>query len=194
MLTFDDGGVSAYNETADLIESYNWCGHFFIVTDFIGLPGYLTKAHVRELRQRGHVIGSHTCSHPYPISRLPLKSQRAEWCDSLDKLTDILGEKVNSGAFPGGDFSVQAAIEASKAGVRYLFTLEPTNNTWMIEDCVLIGRYLMRRNTSPAKAAALASGKMFHRWSRWLTWNAKKVPKHIAGKYYDQLKVLVVER
>src|SRR5437016_300230 len=63
-LTFDDGGISALHPTADLLERHGWRGHFFITTDRIGTPGFLSAAQVRELHARGHVIGSHSASHP----------------------------------------------------------------------------------------------------------------------------------
>src|SRR5450759_1307418 len=57
LLTFDDGGVSFHHPIADLLESHGWRGHFFITTDRIGTPGFLTEAQLRELDRRGHIIG-----------------------------------------------------------------------------------------------------------------------------------------
>src|SRR5882762_8421109 len=51
-LTFDDGGVSAYDCVAGMLEAYGWRGHFFIATDWIGRPGFLNKAQIRDLRKR----------------------------------------------------------------------------------------------------------------------------------------------
>ena len=68
LITFDDGGVSALQTTADLLEKYGWRGVFFVTTDRIGTPTFLNADHVRELHRRGHVIGSHSCSHPERMS------------------------------------------------------------------------------------------------------------------------------
>src|SRR4051794_27114292 len=81
-LTFDDGGVSYYTHAADRLEGHGWRGHCFITTDCIGRPGFLTVAQARELDRRGHIIGSHTASHPARISTLPAAAIRAEWRDS----------------------------------------------------------------------------------------------------------------
>src|SRR5437879_513325 len=63
-LTFDDGGVSAYERVAGMIEQFDWRGYFFVTTDWIGRPGFLNAAQICELDRRGHVMGSHSCSHP----------------------------------------------------------------------------------------------------------------------------------
>src|SRR5215468_3611624 len=48
-LTFDDGGVSFYHPIADLLEARGRRGAFFITTDRIGTPGFLTGEQIREL-------------------------------------------------------------------------------------------------------------------------------------------------
>src|SRR3954451_6466974 len=70
LLTFDDGGVSFHHPIAGLLEERGWRGHFFITTDRIGTPGFLSEAQVRELYERGHVVGSHSCSHPTRMAAL----------------------------------------------------------------------------------------------------------------------------
>ena len=75
--TFDDGGVSYYTVVADRLEAQGWRGHCFVSTDFIGQRGFLTAAQIRELDARGHVIGSHSASHPARFSTLTAASMRA---------------------------------------------------------------------------------------------------------------------
>src|SRR5437588_90456 len=48
-LTFDDGGVSAYTDVADLLEARGWRGHFFVTTDRIGTAGFLDDRQIRDL-------------------------------------------------------------------------------------------------------------------------------------------------
>ena len=62
--TFDDGGASA-PIAADLLESRNWRGLFFVTTNLIGTRGFLTPSQIRDLDARGHVIGSHSCRKAY---------------------------------------------------------------------------------------------------------------------------------
>src|SRR4051812_10041622 len=51
-LTFDDGGLGSYTYVADELEKLNWRGHFFIATDWIGRPGFVNGAQIRELKSR----------------------------------------------------------------------------------------------------------------------------------------------
>src|SRR5437660_5303593 len=43
LLTFDDGGTSAFTTIAPMLEDFGWRGHFFITTDCINAPGFLTR-------------------------------------------------------------------------------------------------------------------------------------------------------
>ena len=40
LLTFDDGGVSAIEYTAAILDHCGWPGHFFVTTGRIGTPGF----------------------------------------------------------------------------------------------------------------------------------------------------------
>src|SRR5437762_11736883 len=53
-LTFDDGGVTFLSPIAEMLERFGWRGHFFITTDRIGKPGFLSEMQLRELNRRGH--------------------------------------------------------------------------------------------------------------------------------------------
>src|SRR5437763_1968838 len=90
LLTFDDGGVSFHHPIADLLEGRGWRGHFFITTDRIGTPGFLSVRELRDLYRRGHVIGSHSCSHPTRMAALPRASLDGEWRQSVAKLSALL--------------------------------------------------------------------------------------------------------
>src|SRR6267142_2488563 len=68
LITFDDGGESYYTAAADRLEACGRRGHCFVTTDFIGQRGFLTAAQIRELDARGHLIGSHSASHPARFS------------------------------------------------------------------------------------------------------------------------------
>src|SRR5260370_14272994 len=72
LLTFDDGGVSFHHPIADLLEARGWRGHFFVTSDRVGTPGFLTEPQLRELHRLGHIIVTHSCSPPTLIAALPL--------------------------------------------------------------------------------------------------------------------------
>jgi peptidoglycan/xylan/chitin deacetylase (PgdA/CDA1 family) len=184
LLTFDDGGVSAYTVTADMLERAGWRGHFFITTDFIETQGFLSRAQIRELHERGHVIGSHSCSHPVRMSHCSTQEALDEWRVSVEKLSDIIGEAVTTGSVPGGFYSRMIAETASCAGLRVLFNSEPVTVGREVDGCLVLGRYSIQRGTTPEVAARLAAGRLAPRLKQAFGWNAKKVFKKLGGRYW----------
>ena len=76
---------------ADLLDGANVCGTFFI----LGWVAERFPSLVRELRARGHEIGSHSYWHRLIYSQSP-EEFRADLKQSRDVLQDVLGEPVIS--------------------------------------------------------------------------------------------------
>lgn len=184
LFTFDDGGVSALHHTAPLLEARGWRGVFFVTTDRIGEPGFVNAAQIRELHERGHAIGSHSCSHPARISHLPVERIRSEWHDSVRRLEDILGTAVRVASVPAGFYSRQVADAAFEAGITALFNSEPTARLRHVGDRVVFGRFSVMRDDPPALPQAFAAGRLGPELRQALLWNAKKVVKTIGGEYW----------
>jgi len=189
MLTFDDGGVGGYTHTADLLEEVGWRGHFLVTTNRIGSPSFMTHEQIRSLRRRGHVIGSHSVSHPARISACGWDELVREWRDSRDTLCEILGEDVTVGSVPGGYFSRRVASAASAAGIRVLFTSEPVTRCKVIDECLVVGRYCIWKGASSQKAAQIARGDRSPRLRSWLSWNLRKVAKKLGGDIYVKARL-----
>src|ERR1035438_157701 len=102
LLTFDDGGVSSLHPIADLLESHGWRGHFFITTDQIGTPGFLSEAQLRELHRPGHIVGSHSRSHPTRMAALTRAELDGEWRESLSRPPSGVGDGREVGFAAGG--------------------------------------------------------------------------------------------
>ena len=194
MLTFDDGGVSAITTIADRLDALQWRGHFFVATDYIDAPAFLSREQIRELAARGHIIGSHSCSHPLRMASCDWPTLQREWRDSVAKLSDILGFQVRIGSIPGGQFSRQVAEAAGAAGIQVLFTSEPLMKSWTVNGCLLLGRYTIRSSTLPQVAASLAAGHAVPRSTQAVLWNAKKITKMVGGEYYLKLRNGLVDR
>ena len=124
-LTFDDGGASAM-DIAAMLERRGWRGHFLVTTGRIGSAGFLTADEVRELVERGHVIGSHSHTHPVPFGRLADDVIADEWQRSRDVLAALLGAPPELAGVPGGALSKVVITAARDAGYRVLMTSEPT--------------------------------------------------------------------
>ena len=187
-LTFDDGGVSAYTLIAGALERRGWRGHFFVTTNHLGEPSFVNREQVRELRRRGHVIGSHSCSHPIRMSRCTPDELAWEWRESVRVLSGILEEPVTVASVPGGHYSRQVAQAAAEAGIRYLFTSEPTAAAAMVDGCAILGRYYLQRGMTPETAAAFAQGRIPARWKQALLWKLKKAAKAAGGDVYLRVR------
>jgi peptidoglycan/xylan/chitin deacetylase (PgdA/CDA1 family) len=194
IITFDDGGVSAYTHIAGRLEDLGWRGHFFITTDYIGSKGFMDRAQIRELRRRGHAVGSHSCSHPLRMASCGLRQIEREWNVSVDLLSDLLGERVDLASIPGGQYSLRVAEAAAQAGVKALFTSEPTVRRRLIAGCLTLGRYAIQQWTTPQTAAAIASGKIIPRARQALLWYAKKVAKAAWGERYLKFRESLARR
>ena len=188
LLTFDDGAASAYTCIAELLDGYNWRAHFFITTDYIGAPHHLTKEQIRDIRQRGHLIGSHSCSHPHQMSNCSMKQMMEEWTQSVKVLSDVLGEQVTIASVPGGHYSMKVARAASASGIKVLFNSEPVTSCHTVDGCTVLGRYSILRGTPPIVAARLSVGEPGPRLRQLLIWNLKKIPKYCAGESYLKIR------
>ncbi len=193
LLTFDDGGASTLEPTADLLEKHGWRGFFFVTTDRIGDSTFLNAGQVRELRRRGHVIGSHSCSHPERMSACSRDRLLDEWRRSREKLEDILGEPVRTASVPGGFYSRTVAETAEKAGYTLLFNSEPTTGVATVGGCLVVGRCTVYRGMSAQAAARLITGRLA-RWRQTLAWNVKKVAKVVGGGVYLALRRRLLAR
>jgi peptidoglycan/xylan/chitin deacetylase (PgdA/CDA1 family) len=187
LLTFDDGGTSAMR-AAELLEARGWIGHFFVTADYIGTRGFLTASEIRELADRGHAIGSHSCSHPLRMGHCAWPRLLDEWSRSRSILSGIVGTAVFQASVPGGDFAPHVAEAAARAGITRLFTSEPTTRTVNAFGLELTGRFAVQRWTSAETAAALASGRWLPCTRQALMWNAKKIAKRFGGERYLKLR------
>jgi peptidoglycan/xylan/chitin deacetylase (PgdA/CDA1 family) len=191
LLTFDDGGRSALTEIAPRLEGLGWRGHFFMTSGQIGAPGFLTPDDLRELHERGHVVGSHSHSHPVRMSACSVEQLRHEWAESVRLLSGILGAPVRTASVPGGYFSRVVAEAAADAGLRVLFTSEPTSRPMRVGACTVLGRYTLRRDDPGSRAAALVAPAHGARVRQWSIWNAKKVLKALGGESYLRARARV---
>lgn len=187
LITADDGGASYHALLADRLESRGWRGHCFVATDFIGRRGFLSASQVRDLDARGHAIGSHSATHPARFSTCHPDTVRREWLRSRLALEDLLGHEVIAASVPGGYYSRRVAVAAADAGLRILFTSEPTSAVQSDHGIHVIGRFTLRRGHPPDMAARLLGRAPWARSSEWARWNVKAIVKPVLGAAYPRL-------
>jgi peptidoglycan/xylan/chitin deacetylase (PgdA/CDA1 family) len=193
LLTFDDGGASAW-DIAELLEAHGWRGHFFITTNCIGKPTFLTAEQIRALHRRGHLLGSHSHTHPARMSSCSREELQHEWRTSCTTLADLLGEPVTTASVPGGFYSRAVAEAAAHAGIRLLFNSEPTMRWEEVNGCRIAGRYTVYRGMTAEAVAALAAGRRAPQLRQALSWNLKKLAKAVGGRAYLSLRQLLLAR
>jgi peptidoglycan/xylan/chitin deacetylase (PgdA/CDA1 family) len=183
LLTFDDGGSGACT-AADTLEQAGHRGYFFITTNLIGMPGFLSAARIVELHARGHVIGSHGVTHRGRMSRMSKEALVREWTDSVRMLSSIVGGPILTASVPSGFYAPRVARAAAAAGIQQLFTQQPTTQPVRAFGCEVYGRFTIRTWTSASRVQALASGRLRPRLEDALFWRFRGIAKAIGGSAY----------
>jgi peptidoglycan/xylan/chitin deacetylase (PgdA/CDA1 family) len=185
-ISFDDGGASALLAAAAL-ERRGWRGQFFVTTERIGTPGFLSADELRELSRRGHLIGGHSHTHPTYMGRLQRAELDREWSVSLQTIGEILGHAPRTASVPGGFLSTEVVAAAAASGYELLFTSEPSARV-SHEQIEVRGRYTIWATTPARTAAAYAQGRPLQCGRLWLEWNAKKLAKRASPAVYQRLR------
>jgi peptidoglycan/xylan/chitin deacetylase (PgdA/CDA1 family) len=194
LLTFDDGGVSALLYVADMLDEFGWKAHFLITVGLIGTPGFLNRGQIQELRRRGHVIGSHSYSHPTRMAHCSTADLNNEWQRSVLSLTEILDEPIQVASVPGGYYSRHVALAAARAGIKLLFNSEPVTSSHTVDGCLVLGRFTANRFTPPSWSAAIVAGHRQLQTREYVFWNAKKVAKVLLGRAWLRARVILLAR
>lgn len=108
LITFDDGDVDVYENAFPIMEQFGFKGAFYLVSNYVGQPNYITVDQVKEMAAAGWEIGSHTMNH-MDLVLFP-EYQRREVVESKEQLESLLGVSVKTFAYPFGK-SGSAAID-----------------------------------------------------------------------------------
>jgi peptidoglycan/xylan/chitin deacetylase (PgdA/CDA1 family) len=162
LLTFDDGGASALYVAEELARR-GWKAHFFIITGRIGERTFLKAADIKTLRGFGHIVGTHSHTHPDIFRALPRELMTTEWRVSRAILEALLGEPCVTASVPGGDISRVVLESAGEGGIKYLFTSEPLLRPERIGDTWVFGRVILKAGVSATTIRELVA---FRGWQR----------------------------
>lgn len=155
LLTFDDGWKSVYEEAFPILREFNYPFTVFLYKNYVDGGGKaLTSPMIREMLKAGAVIGSHSVSHPYPIT---FKKHRDEGTDAYDRfLRKEMGEskrfleskfkiKATTYSYPGGFVSAEMLPIAEEFGYQFAFTTKPGKTQRSTPD-LTIPRYMILGN------------------------------------------------
>lgn len=187
VFTFDDGGVSFLTKAAPILEKYGFKGVFFISTKYIGTPGFLMAEQVKELAERGHIIGSHSHTHPEMFIKLSSEEIKQEWRLSLQVLKDILGEGEYTASIPNGYTSKEILDTALHFGFRNIYTSQPTTKSKKYKDGNLIGRYVVLDGMTTEDVVRMVTSRRCQ-MKMSLKWHLLNIVKLVLGSSYDTVK------
>jgi peptidoglycan/xylan/chitin deacetylase (PgdA/CDA1 family) len=113
-LTFDDGYADAYTDALPVLKRYGLIATFYIVTNFVGQPGYMTWEQVAELRDMGMEIGAHTIDH-LDLRTLDPTEMLRQIAQPKSDLESKLRISVTSFCYPAGfyDPAIEEMVRAS---------------------------------------------------------------------------------
>lgn len=115
ILTFDDGYADFYTTALPILRSHDFQADLYVVSAFVGRPGYVTAAQIRESDRSGIEIGSHSVNHA-DLARTSAGGVRSELVDSKRYLETLLGHPVFSFCYPSGKFTGAVAYQVAAAG------------------------------------------------------------------------------
>ena len=188
-LTFDDGGVSFHTIIAPFLEKYGLRGRFYIATDKIGSEGFMSELQIRDLHQRGHVIGSHSCSHPSDFRELSFEVRKKEWEDSVQRLSDIIGEPVKEVSIPNGFLQEDDLPIFDALGITTIYTSKLGENR-QYNGMDIVGRIGIDSCMSVGRIIKIISGGFIYK-VMLVKQMGLSILKAILGNLYIKIKAII---
>jgi peptidoglycan/xylan/chitin deacetylase (PgdA/CDA1 family) len=153
-ITFDDGNDSDVHIALPALLETGMTAAFFIPTDRIDQPGFVSTADIRGLRQAGMKIGSHGCAH-IRWTEVSDEAIADDVMRSVERLENILGEPVRSVAIPYGDCDLRVLRVLRRLGIARVYSSFRGPNTG--------GPWLVRRDCIKAQIPATAIERLLTR-------------------------------
>jgi peptidoglycan/xylan/chitin deacetylase (PgdA/CDA1 family) len=153
-LTFDDGYEDAFSGALPILQRYGFTATFYIISGFVGQPGYMTWEQVAALRDAGMEIGAHTVNHPDLVNEDPAVSEY-EIVQSKADLEQHLGINVTSFCYPTGLYNWSVEEQTRAAGY-----LNATTTRWDSDysDMLALPRRRISGGTGTEGFAAIVQG------------------------------------
>lgn len=191
--TFDDGGISFLTVIAPILEKYGFRGKFYISTGYIGCEGFLDANQVKELSIRGHIIGSHSHSHPERMISMSIDDINDEWRMSQKLLTEIIGKTPHYASIPNGYQSKEVLHAMTFAGISTIDTSATTTRSSHFNGAIVRGRYAITDDTRVEDVIRLLTSPTY-RLQKSLRWHILSFAKKILGNTYLTIRASLTKR
>lgn len=124
ILTFDDGYEDAYTTAFPALQKEGMKAVFYIVSQFVNTPAYVTTEQVKDLDKAGMEIGSHTINHA-DLSKQTETQQLRQLTESKQFLEQLIGKPVTAFCYPSGKYNETTLALDKKVGYTSATTTHP---------------------------------------------------------------------
>ena len=155
LLTFDDGWKSVYTDAFPILKEFGYPFTIFLYKNYVDGGGKaLTTPMIQEMIANGASVGSHSVSHPYPITVKSYRKKgpkiydaylRKEMGESKRFLESKFPVPVTTYAYPGGFYTAEMLPLSEEFGYHYGFTVLPGKIKRSLPDPTL-PRYIILGN------------------------------------------------
>jgi len=188
-ITFDDGCETDLLYAAPLLREMKFGGTFYITNGFLGKPGYLRHAQLRELAGLGFEIGCHSMTHPY-LTDLNDTDLHREVAQAKTHLEQMLGTAVEHFSCPGGRHDRRVSEAARIAGYLTVATSRIQRNS-RNSDLLALGRVAVMRSTSLTTFEQTCRARNL--WQMQLRVQLRAATRRLLGNSaYDRLRSAVL--
>jgi peptidoglycan/xylan/chitin deacetylase (PgdA/CDA1 family) len=122
VLTFDDGYDDNYEHAFRLLKEHGMVGTFFVTTDFVERPGYLTWGQVTEMADAGMEIAAHSSNHA-DFTKIGPTELRRQLVEPKAILEQRIGRPVRFMAYPAGKYNAAVMAATRAAGYEAAVTV-----------------------------------------------------------------------
>jgi len=134
IFTFDDGYSDFYTAAYPILKSHGFKAVSFVITGFVGIPGFLTWSQIDEMKSSGLVFfGSHTVHH-LSLPSIAFDKIQSELTQSKKELEQHLGYPINWMAYPYG--SVNKAVVDTALQSGYVGAFGTNRGTYQSTDFI----------------------------------------------------------
>jgi peptidoglycan/xylan/chitin deacetylase (PgdA/CDA1 family) len=170
VITFDDGNASDVEIGLPLLRERGLTGRFYVCAGWLGQPGRLDEADVRELHRAGMVIGSHGWLHrdwrtlDWGPTGTPLFED--ELVNARQRLERVIGVPVTETAVPFGSYDRHVIRALARTGATRVYT---SDGGWARRGSWLQPRTSIRADDGPD-------------WPQRLMVDGPSLPQHVRGR------------
>jgi peptidoglycan/xylan/chitin deacetylase (PgdA/CDA1 family) len=125
IITLDDGYQDLYTAAFPILAAHGFTAVAYVVTGFVGDPGYVTIGEIQQMDAYGIEIGAHTVNH-VDLVRASEPWMTYQLVQSKSWLEKLVGHSVPDMAYPSGKYNAEVVTAVERAGYYSAVTEELT--------------------------------------------------------------------